>query len=658
MTKLQYRPELDGLRALAVVPVILYHAGLQSLSGGFLGVDVFFVISGYLITNILYSEMSLGKFTFLGFYERRARRILPTLFLVCLACIPAAYFLLMPSDLYEFAGSLVSVNLFASNFFFWSQTDYFASSSDLKPLLHTWSLAVEEQFYIFFPFLLLAMRKLPRKTVLYVILALSLGSFLFSVIGSRRFFDANFFLLPSRAWELGAGAAIALALGGRILSPSRLTQIGSWTGIIMVVGSYIFLDKTMLMPGLFSLFPVLGTVLIICCTGHTGTLSTRLMTLKPMIWIGLISYSAYLWHQPIFAFARHMSLFELSLTNMIFVIGLTLVLAWLTTKYVEAPFRNRKTFNFTKIVQVSSALCVLIIAIGIVEYSSHGMPDRKHGLAANIEQAFQKTEGLSPNCHMSPLPRDCIKAGSADRKTIAVWGDSFAMHLVDGVIASEPDVNLYQLTMHSCPPIRDATPFNPWGNGQKGANWTQQCQSFNNQASQFIADNPDIDTVVLSSQFAQIVRAEYFVSNDNQHITTSVETVEPKILDTIAWLKKAGKEVVIIGPMPNSDHNIGRCLAKSQWFGLSGKENCLLHTNELAKGELQIEGLLTDLAMHHRVLSLKNELCHDGVCDVMVANTPLYYDGGHLTTEGSRALGKALHFYDFILNDAREKRAG
>ncbi len=652
MTKLQYRPELDGLRALAVIPVILFHAGLESLSGGFLGVDVFFVISGYLITNIIYSEMTAGRFTFKSFYERRARRILPALVLVCMVSVPAAYFILLPTDFKEFAGSLVSVFLFVSNFFFWTQTDYFATSSDLKPLLHTWSLAVEEQFYIFFPILLLALRNFSRKTVLNVILVLSLGSFLFSIIGSRRFFDANFFLLPSRAWELGAGAAIALALGGGVLSKSKVTAIGGWLGLILVLGSYVFLDKTMLMPGLFSVFPVLGTVLIICCVGHSGDLSTRVMSFKPMVWIGLISYSAYLWHQPIFAFARHLSVFELTFAASVLMVAFTILLSWLTTKFVEAPFRNKKLIKLPKIAGMSGLASVAFIALGAFVFINQGLPERKDGLAGEVEQLFQRTEGLASNCHLSPLPKECMKSGNASEQTVAIWGDSFAMHLVDGIISSHPDLNLIQLTMHSCPPFASVTPFDPWSNGKKGQGWTDQCRTFNENSLRHILDNPDIEAVVISSQFSQIERAKFFVDDNGQQTKASIQNIEPYFRKTLDLIEKSGKNVSVIGPMPNSHKNYGRCLSKSLWFEFSADSNCQLSVSNFEDGVLEIEAMLERLAQDFPIMSLKDSLCKDGVCKTFIEGTPLYYDTGHLTKNGSAALGQHLGFYDFIVGSS------
>lgn len=274
-----YRPEIDGLRAVAVLPVIFYHAGFSTFSGGFVGVDVFFVISGYLITSLLLSELSRGKFSIVDFYIRRARRILPALFLVTLCCIPFAWMWMLPMQFDSFGKSLVAVVAFASNILFWLESGYFETSAELKPLLHTWSLAVEEQFYIFFPLMLAGLFALARcrhpdgassrgrRWAFAMIVILSLCSLAAAHFGARHFPSANFYLIPTRAWELGAGALCAF------LSFDRERQGNPWlaaAGLTMIVVAILTFDETTPFPSLWALLPVVGAAFVVffLCRGR------------------------------------------------------------------------------------------------------------------------------------------------------------------------------------------------------------------------------------------------------------------------------------------------------------------------------------------------------------------------------------------------------
>lgn len=331
-----YRREIDGLRAVAVVPVILFHAGLTVFSGGYVGVDVFFVISGYLITSILINELEQGNFSIARFYERRARRILPALFFVMACCIPFAWMWMLPSELKDFSQSLVAVVFFASNILFWREEGYFAPAAELKPLLHTWSLAVEEQYYLLFPVFLLLAWRFGRNRVFWSICVIAAVSLAASEWGWRNKPSANFYLAPTRAWELLIGSMCAFWLSGR---EQRTNDWLSLTGLAMIVFAIFYYDDQTPFPSVYALVPVLGTALIIVF-GGTGTWTARLLSTRAFVGIGLISYSAYLWHQPLFAFARIRSIFEPSLYVMSGLAALSLVLAYFSWRYVEKPFRN------------------------------------------------------------------------------------------------------------------------------------------------------------------------------------------------------------------------------------------------------------------------------------------------------------------------------
>ncbi|MCK5725218.1 MAG: acyltransferase [Thiotrichaceae bacterium] len=360
---MKYRSEIDGLRAFAVVPVVLFHAGFTGLSGGFIGVDIFFVISGYLISSIILGELEKGTFTLTSFYERRARRILPALFFVLLVCLPFAWIYLFPSELIDFGKSLIAVPLFSSNFLFWQSSGYFAQDSESITLLHTWSLAVEEQFYVFFPLIMMVLWRFGTKVLFFFLAVIGVMSLAYTEIGWRNYPDANFFLIFSRAWELLIGVAVAFYLIFKRPSISLLTsQILSLIGLLAVVGSIVFLDKSYPFPSLYALIPTLGAAFIIAFC-RSGTIVHSLLSNRVIVGIGLISYSTYLWHLPLFVYAK-MILDEPSLPIMALLASLSLLLGFISWRFVEKPFRDKNNYTRKQIFIASLVGSFVFILIG------------------------------------------------------------------------------------------------------------------------------------------------------------------------------------------------------------------------------------------------------------------------------------------------------
>jgi peptidoglycan/LPS O-acetylase OafA/YrhL len=356
---MNYRREIDGLRALAVLPVILFHAGFELFSGGFVGVDVFFVISGYLITTIILAELEQEKFSIVNFYERRARRILPALFLVMLFCLPFAWVLLTPADLNSFAKSLIAVPLFVSNIFFWRDGGYFETAAELKPLLHTWSLAVEEQYYVLFPLFLMFFWKLGKRWILATLIFVFLASVTLAQWGSYAKPVASFYLLPTRGWELliGAFSALYLSTENRKEFSKILSDFLGWLGVALILYAVFAFSKATPFPGLYALIPTLGTALIILFATQQTTVG-KFVGNNLFVGLGLISYSAYLWHQPVLAFARHWST-ELDQLLILLLVTLVLLISYLSWRFIEQPFRSKAKFN-RKFVFTSSFLVGLI----------------------------------------------------------------------------------------------------------------------------------------------------------------------------------------------------------------------------------------------------------------------------------------------------------
>ncbi|WML90713.1 acyltransferase [Thiothrix lacustris] len=370
-----YRKEIDGLRALAVIPVILFHAGFAAVSGGFVGVDVFFVISGYLITSIILEELAAGRFTVAGFYERRARRILPALFFVLLACLPLAWWLLLPAEMVDFGKSMAAVAVFASNILFWLQTDYFAATAEQIPLLHTWSLAVEEQYYLVFPLFMLLAWGLGKRWLVGLISLVALLSLGWSEWLWRGSVEANFYLIPSRAWELMLGALAAFYLQNKASPQGMLAQVGSLGGLALLGYAVFFFHDGIPFPSLYALVPTVGALLLIVAA-TPATWVGKLLASPPLVGIGLISYSAYLWHQPLFVFARMQALDEPSTAFMAGLSVLTLVLAWFSWRFVEKPFRDRSRFTRTQIFSGAVIGSLLFIALGAALVLTDGLASR------------------------------------------------------------------------------------------------------------------------------------------------------------------------------------------------------------------------------------------------------------------------------------------
>ncbi len=441
ISTINYRSEIDGLRALAVLPVIFFHAGFSWFKGGYVGVDIFFVISGYLITTIIISEIAADKFSIVNFYERRARRILPALFFVMAVCIPFAVLWLNPFDLKDFGQSLIAVSTFSSNILFWLESGYFDAAAEHKPLLHTWSLAVEEQFYIFFPVILILFWHHGLKRILIFLSILFIASLASAHFSSANSSAASFYLIPTRVWELLAGSFVAFYLNNKNPQQSNLlTEVLSLLGFIMIIFSIIIFNKTTPFPSLYTLIPVIGTVLLILFAVPKTSMH-YLLSFKPLVTIGLISYSAYLWHQPIIAFAKHRLFDEVSEVLLINLCIISLTLAWFTWKFIEKPFRNQ-LFLTRKFIFILIAFFIsFFVFIGLLmhlysEKISERNPnfdyslwdswskldkDRRTKIYAG-ECQFNGIDGLT-NIHDFIQHHSC-KPKKIDKDTILIFGDS------------------------------------------------------------------------------------------------------------------------------------------------------------------------------------------------------------------------------------------
>lgn len=360
---MKYRSEIDGLRALAVLPVILFHAGFPIFSGGFVGVDIFFVISGYLITGIIAAEMAEDRFSFQRFYARRARRILPAQYALLLVTMPIAWLVLWPMDLVEFAKALIYLALFGANLLYYKSSGYFDTSAELKPLLHTWSLSVEEQFYFIFPAILLLVWRWKKQASLTIVASLTLLSLAYAQWQVHRYPAAAFYLLPARFWEIGLGAVISLSDPYRFTIEKRLGGVAGVSGLLLIVVAIFAFDPHTPNPSLYTLLPTLGAALILRYA-KSGTWAAKVLTLRLLVGIGLISYSAYLWHQPVLAFARHITPNGLSDLLKVTLILMTFLAAWLSWRFVELPFRRQSQASNGRIATLALLSGLVLLAMG------------------------------------------------------------------------------------------------------------------------------------------------------------------------------------------------------------------------------------------------------------------------------------------------------
>ncbi len=434
---MQYRAEIDGLRALAVLPVILFHAGFEWFSGGFAGVDVFFVISGYLITTIIISEMADDNFSIANFYERRARRILPALFFVMAACLPFAYFFMLPDPLENFGQSLVSTTFFANNILLYITTGYWDLSAEFKPLLHTWSLAVEEQFYIFFPLLLMLAWRLGKKMILGLLLVIVIGSLFLAQFEADR--NLVFYSLHTRAFELILGALMcSFFIGENSLSKS-IKNLLSLLGLGMLLASIILFDANTPFPSFYTLIPVLGTCLLLKNADRT-TFVGRILSTRGLVRVGLLSYSAYLFHQPLFSFLRIYYKNEPGAQGYFIAILLTFLLAAFSYRCVESPFRNRSVVNTSQLWTFVLAGLMFFGVVGFYLNQSAGMPARY----ANDMSPLEKSRTIS--ARVWQYQADMFEGNKPLR--VLVIGNSFGRDIAN-VILETYDEDQFSLVYRS-----------------------------------------------------------------------------------------------------------------------------------------------------------------------------------------------------------------
>lgn len=672
-----YRKEIDGLRALAVVPVILFHAGFQMFSGGFIGVDIFFVISGFLITSILLDEHQKQTFSLAAFYERRARRILPALFLVLTCCLPFAFVILSPLDLRAFAKSLLGANIFLANVVSYQQTDYFDAASEIKPLLHLWSLSIEEQYYLVLPLLLAFLVRRSPKSIIATLLVLCFASLAYSEHVLYTNERASFFFTTSRAWELLVGSIAAAMVSYKLVylkstNDSRLLlirQLVSCLGLAMVVVPVFLYSKDTPFPGIYAVVPALGTALILLFAVEQ-TWVQRILSIKPLVGVGLISYSAYLWHQPILAFVRYRSLDSLSTATLLVLVSLVLVLAYLSWLLVERPFRNKQKFSRKQIWFFTITSTLLLSVLSFYIYKSNGLPKR---FDAKYAEAFYPPEFKEDGfCKFKPLygSEDLLGCDFGDpngKQTVFLIGDSHASALLGGLHDSfqKHEIRGVRVQVRKCAHqipgmisasvttekiaiaekcsqtyIELAELFKKHADSMiLSVRWTARFNPIPGEVEEFFFDNQEggIEFKPNISNFAQDASGEWSVGAEGK------KRALHRLLNSFT---SVGKPVVLVYPVPEAGWDIPRYNFTT--YAKTGAVQPTISTSySLFKKRNSFSNRTLDEFDAPNLIRIKPEkyFCNTVVpdrCAVQNQYIPYYHDTNHLSTAGAKPLAEDI----------------
>ncbi|MBA3668659.1 MAG: acyltransferase [Sphingomonas sp.] len=651
MTVDGYRADIDGLRALAVVPVVLYHAGF-GLTGGFVGVDVFFVISGFLIASLIQRDLQLGRFSLADFYERRIRRIFPALFAVIGASFVASWVLFLPPEFKDFAKSAITTAVFSSNILFFLQSGYFDSEAMSKPLLHTWSLAVEEQFYVLFPLLLMSLRNLSRGRHLLILSLVFSASFAASCYATAANPAAAFYLMPTRFWELMGGALLAVA-GSELRLAERPSTVVAVAGVAMILTAVLFYDESMPFPGLAALLPC-GGALLVLLAGRTSNVASRSLAAEPFLFTGKISYSLYLWHWPLLVFASYRLGRLPNPAESAAIVAVSLVLAFLSWRFVEQPFRQKRLLaERERLFSGAVAATALTIGVGMFVVAHDGLPSRLSQEARHIYESaerrdrfssdacFADADGNGPTAVDIRAGRLCIIGGDeGPRPSFLLWGDSHARAILPALKAPAKQQGLrgYLVGRSGCLPLID------YSMPSKNRGRIQRCREAN-LATLDLVRSARVNTVFLVGRWPRDVldarfgnEGIFFDPNRPYKIHDRSALVEHGLDRTLEALAAIGTRVVIVQEVPEIGYDVPHSLELAAMHGV--KANIASSLRTVLQRQRLARRLIRAAAARHGVAVIDPipSLCNSRRCLVQDKDVPLYVDDDHLSRVGALRL--------------------
>tara|TARA_R110000868_G_scaffold314754_1_gene575660 strand:- start:4653 stop:6527 length:1875 start_codon:yes stop_codon:yes gene_type:complete len=613
----RHRPEIDGLRAVAIIPVLAFHEGIAAVSGGFVGVDVFFVISGFLITSIIVEELDGGQFSLIDFYRRRVARILPLLLTVLFSVLIASYFLLFPTEFVDYCRSMIAAALFSSNFYFWQTTNYFQDASTFRPLLHTWTLAVEEQFYVIFPILMMLIYRFGHRRYGQWIFAAVLASFAASVIGVYVRPDATFYLLPTRAWELGIGSLIAVGWYPSI-SNVRVREALSATGLLLIAGSMVLLTEESAFPGWNALYPVIGSALIIAFA--EGTLTGKALSWRPVVYVGLISYALYLWHWPVITLYRIENGLVLDTTGILLVTCVSFILAAASMPLLEQPFRvGLRHVSKTKVV-FGGAVALIFAATAGLLLAQVGQVGRffppealrvaqvaQYNKTPVFEQQYRPGRCFLPSEFKdTPFDKATCLALSDTQPNYLIIGDSHAAQVTQALQNANPQWNLMEATASGCRPVVNT----------KGA---QRCTDIVHYVFEEFLRDKHLDGIILAARWR----------------ATDIDELKT----TITLLSKKADDIIVLGPIPEYSDALPILLARGIYHD---DVNMAHRALDASRFDLD-QSMATSLGGSEvTYISITSLFCPGRVCIERIEGEPVSFDYGHMTLVGARFAAEGI----------------
>lgn len=639
----RYRSDIDGLRAVAILLVVLFHSGIKFFSGGFIGVDVFFVISGFLIGGIINKEVTGKYFSYSNFYTRRIKRIAPALVVMLFLCSMFSYCFLSPGELKDFSKYAIATLLSVPNIALWQGVDYFSSSSELNPLLMTWSLGVEEQFYIFLP-ILFTFCFAKQFDLFKATLFMTILSFILCVVITYIKPLPSFYLLPTRAWEMGVGVLLSLKYH-RIAFSCLVRQ---HNGLLFAIGAAciilpaVLFDDSTVFPGYKAAFPVLGASLIILSEGRV---SNVFLSNRVMVFIGLISYSWYLWHWPFLSFSRIAYNEPLPASKGILISLVSLAIAYFSYKFVELPFRKRDFFTNKKVITGYLLTVVIMSAPLLASLATGGLPYRVN--EAVLAAEHNRAHSISDRCLVADtdkLPNfsECIPTGNND--AVVLLGDSHAAALRGGVehYANLNGLSVYQLTKSSCPNIIGTPRY--LGRNPEHATL---CNNFNKNAIDYIKSKDNIKIVIISAFWdagidtkePQFGYHRISGERDDDNLTA----LKSGLVDTIKILKENGKKIILVKDVPRFKFDVVKEVVNNNMTFRRILGNVLItnrdlngyssrYETQIGKVDVILDNMLSEGI---EIVDPQSSLCREFECAYMKNENALYYDRQHLNEFGA-----------------------